>query len=370
MVKWQYLFLVFWFCSTACLAAQEPIRLGMSAPFSGPAAELGLSYHRGAELVFNKQNQQGGIAGRRIELITMDDGYEPVQTVANTRQLVFSHKVLALFGYIGTPTSNAVLPLLRHEQIPYLMPFSGADLLRQSDDHFIFNFRASYAEEAKAQISYLVDKLGLRKIALLIQADEFGATLEQNFLTELSYRGIKPVVISRFQRNSTDLTQAVQLLQQHQPELVLTVGTYHTLAKAISLAAQQNVRPVFSVVSFTGVSELASMLSNNDKVIASMVMPDHRHNPSKLAAAYRQVSGKNVPQNDIAFEGFAAATLVLQALKDCAADISRSCLLKALPKQQLYDFPTNYDVKRHQASQHVYLVELKNNRIQPLPIND
>lgn len=370
MVKWQYLFLVFWFCSTACLAAQEPIRLGMSAPFSGPAAELGLSYHRGAELVFNKQNQQGGIAGRRIELITMDDGYEPVQTVANTRQLVFSHKVLALFGYIGTPTSNAVLPLLRHEQIPYLMPFSGADLLRQSDDHFIFNFRASYAEEAKAQISYLVDKLGLRKIALLIQADEFGATLEQNFLTELSYRGIKPVVISRFQRNSTDLTQAVQLLQQHQPELVLTVGTYHTLAKAISLAAQQNVRPVFSVVSFTGVSELASMLSNNDKVIASMVMPDHRHNPSKLAAAYRQVSGKDAAQNDIAFEGFAAATLVLQALKDCAADISRSCLLKALPKQQLYDFPTNYDVKRHQASQHVYLVELKNNRIQPLPIND
>ena len=367
---WRYLFLVLWFCSTASLAAQEPIRLGMSAPFTGQAAELGLSYRRGAELVFNQQNQQGGIAGRPIELITMDDGYEPVRTVANTRQLVFSKKVLALFGYIGTPTSNAVLPLLRHEQIPYLMPFSGADLLRQSDDHFIFNFRASYAEEAKAQVSYLVDTLGLRKIALFIQADEFGATLEQNFLAELSYRGIKPVVISRFQRNSTDLTLAVQLLQQHQPELVLTVGTYQTLSQAISMAAQQNLRPVFSVVSFTGVSELAGMLNNKDKVFASMVMPDHSNNPSKLAFAYRQASGKDAPLNDIAFEGFAAATLVLQALKHCAADISRTCLLKALPKQQLYDFPTKYDAKRHQASQRVYLVELKNKRIQPLPVND
>lgn len=367
---WQYLFLVFWLLSTTSLAAQEPIRLGMSAPFSGPAAELGLSYRHGAELVFNQQNQQGGVAGRPIELIAMDDGYEPVRTVANTRQLVFSKKVLALFGYIGTPTSSAVLPLLRHEQIPYLMPFSGADLLRQSDDHFIFNFRASYAEEAKAQISYLIDTLGLRKIALLIQADEFGATLEQNFLAELSYRGIKPVVISRFQRNSTDLTLAVQQLQQHQPELVLTVGPYQVLAKAISLAAQQNLRPVFSVVSFTGVFELAAMLNNNDKVIASMVMPEHQHNPSKLAAAYRQASGKDTPQNDIAFEGFAAATLVLQALKHCAADISRTCLLKTLPQQKLYDFPTNYDAKRHQASQQVYLVELKNRSVQPLPLND
>ena len=367
---YRYLILVLWLCSTASLAAQEPIRLGMSAPFSGPAAELGNSYHRGAELVFEQLNQQGGIAGRPVRLIALDDGYEPLRTVANTRQLVFSKKVLALFGYIGTPTSNAVLPLLRHEQIPYLAPFSGADLLRQPDDHFIYNFRASYAEEAKKQISYLVDTLGLRKIGLLIQADEFGATLEQSFLAELSYRGIKPIVISRFQRNSTDLNLAVQTLQQHQPELVLTVGTYQVLSKAIALAAQQKFRPVFSVVSFTGVSELAGMLHNNDKVVASMVMPDPVNNASELAHAYRKASGKKAPLSDIAFEGFAAATLVVQALKQCAADISRTCLLKALPQQQLYDFPTHYDVKRHQASQQVYLVELKNQRIQPLQLND
>lgn len=371
VLMWRFWTFVLWLCSFLVVAEDKlPISLGMSAPFSGPAAQLGLSYRHGAELVFKQQNQQGGIAGRALQLVALDDGYEPIRTVANTRQLVYSHKVLALFGYIGTPTASAVLPLLRHEQIPYVAPFSRADLLRQKDDHFIFNFRASYAEEAKAQIAYLVDQQQLRKIALLIQADEFGATLEQSFLTELDKRGIKPLVISRFQRNSSDLTQAVKLLVQHQPELVLTVGTYQVLAQAITLASQHNFRPKYSVVSFTGVSELALMLNNKDQVFASMVMPDPVNTQSALAQAYRKAAGSKVPLSDIAFEGFAAATLLVQALQQCSADLSRNCLLKTLPVQQLYDFPLDYDNQRHQASDQVFLVRLKNKRIQPLPLND
>lgn len=368
---WRFWLLFLWCCSALVSAEDKlPISLGMSAPFSGPAAQLGLSYRHGAELVFQQQNQLGGIAGRPLQLVALDDGYEPLRTVANTRQLLFSHKVMALFGYIGTPTSSAVLPMVRHEQVPYLAPFSGADLLRQRNDHFIYNFRASYAEEAKAQIAYLVDKQKLRKVALLIQADEFGATLEQSFLTELESRGIKPLVVSRFKRNSGDLTQAVQQLVQAQPELVLTVGTYQVLAQAINLAKQQQFRPVYSVVSFTGVSELAQMLDPQDKVIASMVMPDPTGSKSALAQAYRHAAGHKMPLTDIAFEGFAAATLLVQALQQCSTDLSRSCLLKTLPAQQLYDFELNYDQKRHQASSQVFLVSLKNQQLQPLPIND
>lgn len=368
---WRFFLLLLWLGSFVAVAEdQSPIRLGMSAPFSGPAAQLGLSYRHGAELVFQKQNQRGGIAGRPLQLVALDDGYEPMRTVANTRQLLFSHQVMALFGYIGTPTSSAVLPMVRHEQVPYLAPFSGADLLRQQNDHFIYNFRASYAEEAKAQIKYLVDQQQLRKIALLIQADEFGATLEQSFLTELSYRGIKPLVISIFQRNSSDLSQAVKQLVQYQPELVLTVGTYQVLAQAIKLANLKKFRPVYSVVSFTGVSELALLLGSQDKVVASMVMPDPVSNQSDLARAYRDAAGQQIPLSDIAFEGFAAATLLVQALQQCSEDISRSCLLKTLPAQQLYDFELHYDQKRHQASTQAFLVRLKNQQLQPLAVND
>lgn len=349
---------------------KAPITLGMSAPFSGPAAQLGLSYRHGAELVFQKQNQQGGIAGHPIKLIALDDGYEPMRTVANTRQLLFSHQVLALFGYIGTPTSSAVLPMLRREQVPYVAPFSGADLLRQQDDHFIYNFRASYAQEAKTQIKYLVDELKLRKVALLIQADEFGATLEQSFISELSYRGIKPLVVARFQRNSSDLTLAVKQLVQYQPELVLTVGTYQVLAQAIKLASMKKLRPIYSVVSFTGVSELALQLGSQDRVVASMVMPDPVSSQSALVRAYQKAAGDKLPLTDIALEGFAAATLLVQALRQCSANISRDCLSKTLPAQQLYDFELHYDQKRHQASNQVFLVNLQNKRLQPLTVND
>jgi len=357
--------------------AADPIKIGMSAPFSGRAERLGLDYRAGAELAFSQFNQQGGLAGQPLQLISLDDGYEPDRTVDNTRQLVFQEKVLALFGYIGTPTSNAVLPLLRHEQIPFIAPFSGADLLRQPDDHFIYNFRASYAQEASTQIRYLVDKLKFKKIALLIQADEFGASVERNFLEELHKRQLKPLAISRFKRNTSDLADAVATLAASQAEVVLTVGTYQVLIEAIELGAAQKFNPLYSVVSFTGISELARLLDHRSRVLASMVMPNPQHSKLNLVAAYRQqlraqstdksTAGRQraaTPISDVALEGFAAATLLISALKQCAASLTRSCLLQALPQQSLFDFPLQYDARRHQASQQIHLVWLKNQTLE------
>ena len=373
------LFLSMLVCFSAQALAADPIKIGMSAPFTGRAERIGLDYRAGAQLVFNQVNQQGGIAGQPLQLITLDDGYEPDRTVNNTRQLVFNDKVLALFGYVGTPTSNAVLPMLRHEQIPFIAPFTGADLLRQADDQFIFNFRASYAQEARAQIQYLVDKRKFKKIALLIQADEFGASVERNFLTELHKRQMKPMVISRFKRNTNDLADAVAALVASQADVVLTVGTYQVLLEAIELGAAQKFNPLYSVVSFTGVSELSKLLDNRYQVLASMVIPDPQHSKLALAKAYRQqlaaqsraksatrqlTIAVTTPFSDVALEGFAAATLLVSALKQCATSLTRSCVLQALPQQSLFDFPLQYDAKRHQASQQVQLVWLKNQTLE------
>jgi ABC-type branched-subunit amino acid transport system substrate-binding protein len=383
-------YLLLFSCILVCFSLQAqpaaPIKIGMSAPFSGRAEWLGLDYRAGANLAFEQLNQQGGINGRPIQLISLDDGYEPLRTVDNTRQLVFNDKVLALFGYIGTPTSNAVLPLLRHEQIPFIAPFTGADILRQPEDHFIYNFRASYAQEASAQISYLVDQRQFKKIALLIQADEFGASVERNFLTELQKRQLKPLVISRFKRNTADLADAVAALIAQKPDVVLTVGTYQVLIDAIQLGAAKKFNPLYSVVSFTGVSELNSLLDHRHQVLASMVMPDPNQSKLALVDAYRQqlqtqaISKAGQPaatllatarlsdtrMSDVALEGFAAATILVGALKQCAATITRRCVLQALPQQQLYDFQLQYDVQRHQASQQVSLVWLRQRGLQPV----
>lgn len=346
-------------CLPVALQAQTPIKLGMSAPFSGPAAMLGQQFSYGANLVFAAQNSQGVIDGRKIQLLTADDGYEPVRTVENTRNFLLDQNVFALFGYVGTPTSSAVLPLLRKHRLPYLMPFSGADILRQQNDAFIFNFRASYREEAATQIRYLVDKRHYQRVALLIQADEFGASVEQWFKAELSKRRLEPVGIVRFQRNSTDMQAAVSQLQDARPDVVLTVGTYLPLAEAIQLGQRRQFNPVYSVVSFTGIQQLRQRLQQPYQVFASMVVPDPNDLSSTLVQAFHHAtSTEKAERSEVSLEGFAAASLLVGALKKCADHLNPKCLMLELPKQLLYDFPLQYQPSPHQASQQIYLYQL------------
>ncbi len=356
-------------CLPAALQAQTAIKLGMSAPFSGPAAALGQQFSYGANLVFAAQNAQGGIGGRPIQLLTADDGYEPLRTVENTRNFLLNQHVFALFGYVGTPTSSAVLPLLRKHQIPYLTPFSGADILRQPDDTFIYNFRASYREEAATQIRYLIDKRQYQRVALLIQADEFGASVEQWFKAELSKRRIEPVSIVRFQRNTTDMLSAVSQLQDAKPDVVLTVGTYVPLAEAIRLGQRRQFNPVYSVVSFTGIQQLRQQLQQPFQVFASMVVPDPRDQSSTLVQAFHNATQKTQDQrSDISLEGFAAASLLVSALKRCAETLSQKCLMQELPKQPLYDFPLQYQLNSHQASQQVFFYQLTKNGLDKIEL--
>jgi len=340
--------------------SHPPIRIGMSAPLTGTAAVLGEQFLQGARLVIDQQNNLGGIAGRPLELLVADDGYEPLRTVENTRHFLQQSRVFALFGYIGTPTTTAILPLLRKHQVPFIAAFTGADILRHPSDNFIFNLRASYREEAAVQIRYLIDSLGLNRIALLIQADEFGATLETAFLHELDKRRIKPVAIVRFQRNSLDVSHAVSTLIDAKPQLVLTAGTYQALARTIELAQQKNFRPVYSVVSFSGIRQLQQLLQPPYQVYASMVLPDPFGHGSALVAAYQAALSKQptIQASDIGLEGFAAATLLVNALQDCRLQLNQQCLLARLPKQKLYDLPLNYSATTNQASQQVYLYRI------------
>ena len=132
----------------------------MSAAFSGPSAELGVQLEQSARVFFNQVNSSGGINGRLVELLIRDDQYEPV---INTRHFINTDQVDALSSYVGTPTSNAIQPIIDAHKIPYITPFTGAELLRNKNH--IFNLRASYNDEAKVQIDYLVQQKGITKIA-------------------------------------------------------------------------------------------------------------------------------------------------------------------------------------------------------------
>lgn len=347
-------------CASAASAQAETIQLGMSVPLSGTASGIGQSYKNGVELAINQLNKEGGIQGVKVQLLVKDDQYEPELTVRNTRQFIIENKVLALFAYVGTPTSSAILPLLQHYQIPYITPFTGAALLRQPEYNFIYHLRAGYDEETQSQVDYLLQKPDI-KVGLLLQADEFGASVEQGYLKALQFKGITPLVTARFQRNSTEIEAGVSELMKAGVELVFMVGTYKPLAEAINFGRSKGYRPQYATVSFAGLQQLSALLDKEDKVIATMVIPKPTDTKWLLVREYQRLMIQQAtdPLSDVGLEGFAAGTLVGQALKLCPLPVKHLCLLQKLREQSsVFDFPLLFDPNKQQASQQVFRVKV------------
>jgi ABC-type branched-subunit amino acid transport system substrate-binding protein len=355
-------------CAFVALGEPKKIQLGMSVPLTGNASGIGQSYKAGAELAIEQFNKSGGVDGIKIELLIKDDEYEPELTVANTRQFILQHNVLALFGYVGTPTSSAILPLLQHYQIPFIAPFTGASLLRQPNYSFIYHLRSGYYEETQSQVDYLLDKPDI-KVGLLLQADEFGASVEQGYLKALQLKGISPTVTARFQRNSTEIRAGVLQLQQAGVDLVFMVGTYRPLAEAISFGRSKNYRPQYATVSFAGLQQLSALLDKDDKVMATMVVPKPTDTKWLLVREYQRLMIQQAtdPLSDVGLEGFAAGTLLGQALRLCALPVDRLCLLEKLRQQKaVYDFPLLFDPSKQQASQQVFRVQVTDRGVEDL----
>ena len=166
-VVWSFLILGFTFSGAANAqgVTANTILIGQSAAQSGPAQELGKEMKSGAEAYFDAINKAGGVNGRKIKLVSLDDGYEPDKAAANTKKLINEEKVLALFGYVGTPTSNAALPIFTEAKVPFVGAFTGAQSLREPFNRYIFNVRASYFDETEEIVGHLA-RQGIKKIAV------------------------------------------------------------------------------------------------------------------------------------------------------------------------------------------------------------
>ncbi|MEK7695568.1 MAG: ABC transporter substrate-binding protein, partial [Pseudomonadota bacterium] len=151
----------------------DSILLGQSAALSGPTAVLGKQMNAGAHLYFDYINKQGGVFGRKIELKALDDMYEPEEAVKNTKKLIEEDRVFALFGYVGTPTSQAVMPLVNQARIPFFAPFTGAQSLRDPQSRYVFHVRAGYEEETAAIVRQ-IRTTGLKRIVVVFNDDAYG----------------------------------------------------------------------------------------------------------------------------------------------------------------------------------------------------
>ena len=344
----------------AVRAQSDRIVLGQSAPFTGPAAQLGIQFNLGARLYFEQVNAQGGVAHRTISLVHLDDGYEPDRCAENTRKLI-ADDCFALFGYVGTPTSVAALPLATAARTPFFGPFSGAMALRQPGNRYAFHLRASYNDETALIVKQLTT-LGLKKIAVFYQNDAYGKAGLDGVNLALGKLDLKPVALATVERNSVEVGAAVQTLAAARPDAIVQIGAYKACAAFIRTARKIGYGGTFYNVSFVGTQALADELGRQGAgVVVSQVMPSP-YNPARPIArefvdAVKK-GGGDYQANFSSIEGYLAAKVMVDGLRRAGSKPGRESLitgLESLGNQSYGGFSVSLSPADHVASSFVEL---------------
>ena len=339
-------------------AQDNRIVLGQSAAFSGPAMQLGTQFHAGAKLWFDQLNAKGGVGGRQVEIRHLDDGYEPDRCVANTEKLI-KDEVFALFGYIGTPTSLAALPLATSARVPFIAPFTGAMGLREPFKREAFHLRASYDDETALIVKQLIE-LSQNRIGVFYQNDAYGKAGLSGVTKALAARQLKPIAEGTVERNSEDVAAAVAKLAKSGAQAIVQIGAYKACAAFIRQAKQAGYGGKFYNVSFVGTQALADELGKDGAgVVVSQVVPSP-YNPARpvsrefVAAAKQQ---GRVQANLSSMEGYLAAKLFTEGLKRAGGKPTREALIAALESinEDFGGYRVSFGPGNHVASKFVEL---------------
>ncbi len=339
----------------ALLAQSNRIVLGQSAAFSGPAAQLGIQFNAGAQLYFDHLNQQGGVNGQRVEIVKLDDGYEPDRCAENTRQLL-SRGCTALFGYIGTPTSLAALPLATKADTPFIAPFTGAMGLRQPFNRLAFHLRASYNDETELIVRQLTG-LGLNNVAVFHQNDSYGKAGLDGVTLALQQRQLKPKATATVERNSVDVAQAVATIVAAKPQAVVQISAYASCAAFVREARKAGFGGTFFNVSFVGTQALADALGKDGAGVAiSQVVPNPFSTARPITREFLDAiarGGNKVQPNYSSLEGFLAARLLAEGARRAGGRVGAGTLvsgLEAIGDTSFGGFSISLSADNHVAS--------------------
>ena len=336
----------------------DTILIGQSAALSGPAEELGKEMKSGAEAYFDAINKSGGINGRKIKLISLDDGYEPDKAAANTKKLIAEDKVLALFGFVGTPTSNAALPIFTEAKVPFIGAFTGAQSLREPFNRYVFNVRASYFDETEQIVGHLVQQ-GIKKIAIFYQNDAYGKAGLAGVERAMKGRMLTIAATATVERNTTDVTAAVAALAKSNTDAVIMISAYKSCAAFIKAMKVAGGFQQFWNVSFVGSKALSKELGDEGRgVQISQVVPFPWSDLNPIVRDYQRRIGDAQKYSFTSLEGYIAAKVLVEGLKRAGKNPTRESLidgLASLGKVDLGGFTVNYTPTNHNGSSFVDL---------------
>ena len=345
--------------------SDDRVIFGQSAAFTGPAQELGRNMRLGIEAAFYEVNQRGGVHGRRLDLSSLDDAYEPEAAVTNTIRLIEREKVFALIGEVGTPTSRSATPVAADAEVPFIAPFTGAEFLRHPEWNNIINLRASYYQETEEMVERLTTDLGIDRIAVMYQDDSFGRAGREGVLIALRHRSMEPVSIGLYPRNTTAVKTALLDLKRGAPEAVIMIGAYEPVAAFIAWARHTGLDPIFMTVSFVGSNALARELGPvGEGVYVTQVVPFPTDDSVPIVSSYLKALSNFEPEaapGFVSLEGYLAGRLAIAALEGCGRDVTRACFLDSLKSADVIDldgFELRYGAADNQGSDAVFLTTI------------
>jgi ABC-type branched-subunit amino acid transport system substrate-binding protein len=351
---------------TPALAQSNPIKIGQSLPLSGPLTELGTEYRDGAQAYLKWVNSKGGVHGRQVELITLDDGYVVDKSLANAKQLIDDDKVLALLGMFGSANYGAMMPLINERAIPSLAPYTGSDELRAEKSPSTFWLRASYGDEAEKIIDQLTT-LGIVRIAAFYQNDAFGKNGLAGVENALKKRNLKLLGSGEYDKAKNDVSGAVKAIAALDPQAVVMISTYKPTAAFVKQMRAVGQAPQFFALSVVGYKALHAELGREVVGIAiSQVVPYPWSGTTQVVRELNALPKTYQPTSGItytALEGYLAARILVEGLNRTGPQLSREKLLSALESMRPYDlggFTVNYDNKTHAGSHFVELTIVGN----------
>lgn len=320
--------------------SEKQILIGSCSALEGPAKFLGLQTVLGATTYLHLVNDQGGVHGRKVQLLAFNDGYEPQNAEACFKRMM-KENVFALGFFVGTPTAAVYVPLAEANKIPVVGLFTGAQLLYEPLKPHVINVRASYYDETREQVDNLWNALGIRNIAVIYQEDAFGKAVLDGVKLALKKYNSAPVALGTFPRNTLDVGPAIKLVHAAHPRAVILVGPYAPVAEIVKRGRAEGWNPLYLTVSFVGTEAFIREAGKDaEGTIITQVVPPYDRTDLPTIKLYREALEKYNPgtaPNFVSLEGFVDAMVLVEGLRRAGKDVTRSKLIHAIESIQNKD---------------------------------
>ncbi|HUP29969.1 MAG TPA: ABC transporter substrate-binding protein [Usitatibacter sp.] len=340
--------------------SNDRVLIGQTAGFTGTQAGAVNENTAGARMYIDWVNKNGGVHGRKIELVSLDDVFDPKKAGANTKILIDEKKVFAMFLTRGTPHNEVIIPLIKAAGVPLVAPSTGAQLLHEPVNPLIFNVRAKYQLEAEKGIVQLT-AMGIQRIGVIHVDDSFGKDALAGAVRGFSEANVKPMGIWSYDRTTPKFEAAVEGLLATNPQAAVLLGSGNHVAEIVKqIRAKKSSAQLMTLSNNASSSFVKSLGANAHGVIVTQVFPNPKMATTPIAVQMQKLA-KETPNSIVshqAMEGFAAAKVLVEGLKRAGRKLTRESFIAGLNDLKGYDLggmKLDYSPSDHTGTEFVEL---------------